>query len=81
MASLIVAPSLPSLFRELFGDEVWVAIPTRNALFVFPAQPEVLQEASTELAERYKNDAYAASAEIFALKPGEKPHVVGTFSE
>ncbi|HYF36992.1 MAG TPA: hypothetical protein VD994_16965, partial [Prosthecobacter sp.] len=65
VASLLLAPSLPKVFEELFGKEIWVAMPNRYSLFVFPAQPEVLQEFAEELRERYENDAYAASGEIF----------------
>jgi hypothetical protein len=81
VASLLMAPSLPKVFEEMFGKEIWVVMPNRYSMFVFPAQPEVLKDFAEELAERYKNDAYAASGEIFALKAGEEPRVVGSFDE
>lgn len=80
MACLVTAPSLPATFEKLFGPEIWVALPDRHSLFVFPANPDALQEYSTDLAERYRVDAHAASPEIFTLKQGEAPKVVGSFS-
>jgi hypothetical protein len=81
VASLVVAPSLARLFEEAFGKEVWVALPTRRVMYVFPAQPEALQGFVDELAERYRQDPHAASAEVFAVKAGEEPRVVAGFGE
>ncbi len=79
MASLVTAPLLPVTFEKLFGAEIWVALPDRHSLFVFPANPDALQEFSTDLAERYRADAHAASPEIFTLKKGDAPKVLGSF--
>jgi hypothetical protein len=79
-ATLLLAPSLPKIFSELFGPEIWVAAPDRHALYVFPAKTEVLQEFAADLAERYKTDAFAASCEVFALKTGSEPRVVAAFA-
>lgn len=80
MASLLIAPSLPALFEQTLGSELWVALPDQHSLFVFPAKPEVVSAFTSDLAERYRNDAHAASPEIFALKAGEEPKVVGSFT-
>jgi hypothetical protein len=81
MASLLVAPSLGRIFRNIFGDEIWVMCPDRHALFVFPAKAADVAEFTTDLRERYESDAYAASSEIFLLKgDGAMPQVVGNFS-
>lgn len=79
--TLLVAPSLPKIFEELFGKEIWVAMPDRHALYVFPAKQELLNEFAADLAERYSDEAFAASCEIFALKSGEEPKVVASFVE
>ncbi|MDZ4286305.1 MAG: hypothetical protein U0984_00010 [Prosthecobacter sp.] len=79
MASLLLAPSLPKLFEKDFGKEIWVALPDRHSLFIFPAKPEALQDFTADLAERFWADVHAASAEIFAIKSGEEPRVVGSF--
>jgi hypothetical protein len=78
--TLLIAPSLPKIYEELFGKEIWVAMPDRHALYVFPARPEILQEFTADLAERYAEDAFAASCEVFSLKAGEEPKVVATFA-
>ena len=81
MACLLIAPSLPKKFQDLFGPEIWVATPDRHSLFIFPARPEALEEFVLDLAARYEADAHAASSEIFALKVGEPPRVVASFGE
>ncbi|TDU66131.1 hypothetical protein EI77_03868 [Prosthecobacter fusiformis] len=79
IASLLVAPSLPLIFESLFGSEVWVAIPDRHSLFIFPAKPEALEEFTADLADRFHNDPRAASSEIFSLKKDTPIRVVGSF--
>lgn len=79
MASLLVAPSLPQVFEELFGKEIWVACPDRHSLFIFPAKPEAIEEFVADLADRFESDAHAASPEIFALKTGSPMRVVASF--
>lgn len=78
MASLIIAPSLPGLFEKLFGPEIWVAIPDRHSLFIFPARPEAIAEFTADLADRFRTDPRAASPEIFSLKKGTSPRVIGS---
>lgn len=79
-ATLIIAPSLPKIFADLFGQEVWAATPDRHSLYIFPAKAELVDEFAADLAERYASDAYAASCEIFALKSGTEPRVIATFA-
>ncbi|MEN3942459.1 hypothetical protein WJU23_14265 [Prosthecobacter sp. SYSU 5D2] len=79
MASLIVAPSLPGLFEKLFGPEIWVAIPDRHSLYIFPAKPEALAEFTADLASRFRTDPRAASPELFSLKKDTPPRVIGSF--
>jgi hypothetical protein len=79
MACLLIAPSLPLIFEEVFGPEIWVALPDRHSLFVFPAKPEALEEFIADLSLRYKQDPHAASSEVFALKKGTAPRVVAAF--
>lgn len=79
-ATLLVAPSIPKIFAELFGKEVWAVTPDRHSLYIFPAKAELLHEFAADLAERYATDAFAASCEIFSLKTGAEPRVVATFA-
>lgn len=78
-ATLLFAPSLPKIFEELFGKEIWVALPDRHALYVFPAKLDLLHEFTPDLAERYATDPYAASCEVFSIKAGEEPKVMASF--
>ena len=79
-ATLLVAPSLPKIFAELFGAEIWVVTPDRHSLYVFPAKAELLQDFTEDLAERYTTDPFAASCEIFSIKAGAEPQVVASFA-
>ncbi len=81
IASLIAAPSLGKGFEKLLGDDIWAVLPDRHSLYLFPAKPEMLAEFADDLQERYKSDPYAASCEVFLIKPGEAPKVVATFGE
>lgn len=81
-ASLIVAPTLPHLFEAAFGPEIWLAAPDRNALYVFPAKAAILGDFASDLEQRFRNDPYAATGEIFAWKKDNKqPVVVGSFTD
>ncbi len=78
-ATLLLAPSLPKIFAEIFGPEIWAAAPDRHALYIFPPKSELLDDFAIDLAERYTTDPFAASCEIFALKADTEPHVVASF--
>lgn len=81
IASLIVAPSLAKIYTKLFGGDVWAVLPDRHSLYLFPANPEMLAEFTDDLEHRYKNDPYAASCEVFLVKPGESPRVIAAFTD
>lgn len=81
IASLIVAPSLAKIYSKLFGGDVWAVLPDRHSLYLFPANPEMLAEFADDLENRYKNDPYAASCEVFLVKPGEAPRVIAAFTD
>ena len=81
IASMLTAPSLGKGFEKLFDGAMWAVTPDRHSLFLFPAKPEMLAEFADDLAERYKADPYAASSEVFLIKPGEAPKVVATFGD
>jgi hypothetical protein len=79
-ATLLLAPSLPKIFADLFGPEIWVVTPDRHSLYVFPAKVELLNEFAEDLAERYASDPYATSCEVFSLRSGAEPRVVAAFA-
>jgi hypothetical protein len=80
IASLMVAPSLSDIFEPYFGKIIWVAMPDRHSLFIFPANADSLEEFTADLAERYLSDPRAASSEIFALQKNQAPRVVASFN-
>lgn len=80
MSCLLIAPSLNVIFQKVFGDEVWLVTPDRNSLYVFPARQEALEEFADDLRRRFEDNAFAASNEIFAVKKGATPRVIGNFS-
>lgn len=79
-ACLLVAPSLAKVFENVFGKEVWVAVPDRHALYVFPPNSAIVDDFAGDLQERFETDAFAASEEVFIVKgdTGEM-RAVGTF--
>jgi hypothetical protein len=66
-ACLMVAPSLGKVFQNVFGKEVWVAAPDRNALYVFPPNAAVVDDFSGDLEQRFEAEAFAASEEVFVV--------------
>lgn len=81
IACLLVAPSLAKIFGNIFGNEVWAVAPDRRTLFIFPPHLEALNDFADDLKERFENNAYSASDEIFDLKSdGTEPRVIGTFT-
>jgi hypothetical protein len=67
-ACLMMAPSLGKVFENVFGKEVIVAMPDRNALYVFPPNPTVVDDFAGDLEFRYESTLSAASDEVFIIK-------------
>jgi hypothetical protein len=80
MACLLIAPSLSTIFKTIIGDEIWLVSPDRNSLFVFPARHEAIEEFADDLRSRFEDNAFAVSDEIFVLKKGAAPRVIGNFT-
>ena len=81
IASLLVAPSLGKVCAPLLGAELWAVLPDRHSLYLFPPKAELLAEFTDDLMLRYKNDPYAASCEVFLIKPGEPLRVIASFGD
>ncbi|MEI6535887.1 MAG: hypothetical protein WCN98_11140, partial [Verrucomicrobiaceae bacterium] len=71
MATLLLAPSLAKVFKNIFAGGVWLAAPNRNTLYVFPAKSEVVESFAESLQDQFDDNPFAASDEIFALKADE----------
>ena len=80
IACLLIAPSLGVIFKNILGEEVWLVAPDRNSLFVFPARNDAIEEFADDLRERFEDNPFAVSDEIFALKEGVAPRVIGSFN-
>lgn len=79
MATLLAAPSLGRIFGRIFGDKVWVVLPDRFALYVFPPNEEALSGFTGDLRRLYNRATYAASPEVFEVtKEQEAPRVIGS---
>lgn len=81
-ACLLAAPSLAKVFENVFGKEVWVAAPDRNALYVFPPNAAIVDDFAADLQDRFESNAFSASEEVFVVQgaTGEM-RAVGTFSD
>jgi hypothetical protein len=71
VASLIIAPGLAEVFKKLFPEGIHLVAPDRHTLFVFPASEGAIEPFAEDLRERFDENTYAASEEIFELKPGK----------
>lgn len=80
IACLLIAPSLGGIFKGIFDGEIWLVAPDRNSLFVFPARKDAIEEFAEDLRERFEENPFAASDEIFALKEGIPPRAIGSFN-
>lgn len=80
IACLLIAPSLGEIFKKIFGEEIWLVAPDRHSLFVFPARKEAVEEFAEDLRDRFEDNPFAVSDEIFAVKRGVAPRVVGSFA-
>lgn len=81
-ACLMMAPSLGKVFQNVFGKEVIVAMPDRNALYVFPPNPAVVDDFAGDLEFRYESALSAASDEVFIIKAENgEISALGSFSD
>ncbi len=81
-ASLIIAPGLLKMFEPIFGKEIWLAAPDRNALYIFPPNHAVVEDFAADLEDRYSTATYPSSQEIFVLKDdGKGLTVLGNFKK
>lgn len=78
MACLMLAPSLPQVFKKVFGEELWLVSPDRHSLYVFPPKAEAMADFVDDLRQRYDNAPYAASEEVFLRKNGTPLQAIGS---
>jgi hypothetical protein len=78
--TVLNAPELEKRFGSLFGDEIYVAVPSLDVVLVFPALAGPHEKFSERVLFAYKNSAYPASLELFSVKEG-KVQAIGDYKE
>lgn len=77
-ASILLSPELLKRFEDTLGKELYVTIPDRNNVFVFPKLSESIKAVAPKMAHLYKEALYPVSREVFELsKDGIR--VIGKF--
>lgn len=70
-ASAVLAPGFSDLFTETLGDDLLVAIPNRNRIFVFPKLSRIWQGMSDVIIAEYQSSPTPVSREVFAVQKGK----------
>lgn len=78
-ASTVLAPEFPGLFKEKIGEDLLIAIPHRDLVYVFSRQDPEYRQRGNEIIDAYKDAIYPVSTEAFIFKDGTL-QAVGEFS-
>ena len=70
-ASTVLAPEFPGLFRETLGEDLFICLPNRFTVFVFPRDSAGSLNLSDIIYAEYQSSPYPISREIFALRQGK----------
>jgi hypothetical protein len=70
-ASAVLAPEFASLFSDIMGPDILVAIPNRFRIFVFPKISPAYQRFSEIVIAEYDSSAYPVSKELFSVRKGK----------
>lgn len=79
-AGAIFAPEFLAKFSDIFGPKLYVAIPNRFTIYVFPALASKYQDYADEVVAAYHDSVYPVSREVFELS-SSGIHAVGTYQE
>ena len=77
-ASIFLSPEFLPGFADTLGKELYVAIPDRFNVFVFPKLSSSIKKSASKMAILYKESLYPVSREVFALSK-EGIRVIGKF--
>lgn len=69
-ASTVLAPGFPNLFKEYLGEDLLLAIPHRDLVYIFSRQDPQYRYMSEEINDVYHDAIYPVSTEAFILKNG-----------
>jgi hypothetical protein len=70
-ATAVLAPGFDKLFTETLGPDVFIAIPNRYKIFVFPRLSSAYQAMSEIVIAEYESSSEPISRELFILRKGE----------
>jgi hypothetical protein len=80
VASAVLAPKFPALFKDTLGDKLLVAVPNRTTAYIFPRLASAYQEYAPLVLEAYRATPYPVTREVFELsKDGIK--AVGVYEQ
>ena len=77
-ASILISPEFRSMFENTLGKELYVAVPDRFNVFVFPKYSDSIKKLRSKMAILYKEGLYPVSREFFEVS-NKGIRVTGTF--
>ena len=69
-ATMVLAPDFLKKFKDIFGTTIFVAIPNRFTVYVFPALASEYKDYSPLIMRAYRDSTYPVSPEVFEISPG-----------
>jgi hypothetical protein len=79
-ATMILAPNLIEKFKDLFGDNFRVVIPSRRTLYVLPGLGSDIEDFATKFQRIYEAALNPVSLEVFNVEK-DRIQAAGTFKE
>ena len=77
-ASIFISPQFLKRFEDTLGKELYIAVPDRYNVFVFPKLSDSIEKISPKMAYLFKEALYPVSREVFELNR-DGIRVVGKF--
>ncbi|MGI9244872.1 MAG: hypothetical protein ACR2RV_28980 [Verrucomicrobiales bacterium] len=77
-ASVFISPKFLDLFKNSLGKELYVAVPDRSNVFVFPKLSTSIEAIAPKMAVLYKEALYPVSREVFEISR-DGIRVIGKF--
>ncbi len=66
-AGFLISPAFRHLFRNTIGDDLLLAIPDRNTVYVFPTLVTDYAKLGPEIVTRYRDAVYPVTTELLRL--------------
>ena len=78
VASVFISPEFRKRFEDPLGKELYVAVPDRFNVFVFPKFSDSIEKIAPKMTYLYKEALYPVSREVFEIS-AEGIRVIGKF--